>query len=90
MKIQKKIQAITIAAGSLLLILRLFFPVKDYFVYENSGVRVSISSFDRDQINMLEKSIDVPQTLFHSLSILILISACLILVHLYFSEKSEP
>ena len=89
MKNQQNFQILIIAVGSLLLILRLLFPVKDYFVYE-SDIRVKPSSLDSRIYDVVEKSIDVPKTVFHSLGILILTSSCILIVRLLYSADSEP
>lgn len=89
MKNKRNFQILIIAVGSLLLILRLLFPVKDYFVYQ-SNIRVKVSSLDSRIFEMAEKTIDLPRTIFHSLGILVLSSSCFLIVRLRYLSETEP
>ena len=91
MKISKNLREIVLAIGIILIVLRLYFPVKEYKIISD-GNRISpqtiIDRYDEDRLKEYEKTVAVSNTIFQSIGIALLTGGFILIYNLKMKQNS--
>ena len=95
MKLSKNLREIVITIGIILIVLRLFFPVKEIQIYAE-GNRVNPSAlalknlirYGEDRLDQFEKTVVVSKTIFQAFGIAVLTGGFILIYNL--KKKQNP
>lgn len=79
MKLPKNIKIVTFTLGVILIALRLFFPVKEYQLNDESGNLIDFSELDDDRKYYYQKSVIVSKTIFQAVGVALLAAGIILL-----------
>lgn len=91
MKISKNLREIVLAIGIILIVIRLYFPVKEYKIISD-GNRISpqtiIDRYDEDTLKEYEKTVAISNTIFQSIGIALLTGGFILIYNLKRKQNS--